>query len=168
MVSISPERINKKSPYPVFKTRNERTVSFITDFGVHYVASFDVTNLMSCAEIYEFAIINVNNKKSPRDPKLRDTIMAIVLDFFLSSDTAMLYICETGDEKQSMRDRLFRYWAAKYTEYNYFSVYSASVVDEEGIRNYATLILRNDHPKMTEVAAEFASTVQLLNQKPRN
>ena len=40
------------------------------------------------------------------------------------------------------------------------------VVDEEGIVNFATLILRNDNPLLAEVVAEFSESVQLLNQKP--
>lgn len=97
MVSISPERINKTSPYKVAAARNEYSVKFTTDYGVSYVVGFEYTDILSCTETYEFAITNLNQKNSPNDPKLRDTIMAVIFDFFLSSNTAMLYICETGD-----------------------------------------------------------------------
>ena len=43
---------------------------------------------------------------------------------------------------------------------------TSSIVDEEGIVNFATLILRNDNPLLAEVVAEFSESVQLLNQKP--
>lgn len=55
----------------------------------------------------EFSIININNKRSPRDHNVRDTIIAIVENFFQENQDVMLYICETGDGKQSMRRRLF-------------------------------------------------------------
>ena len=65
---------------------------------------------MPITETYQFSIINGNNKKSPRDPKVRETIIAIVENFFMENQEVMLYICETGDGKQSMRNRLFEYW----------------------------------------------------------
>lgn len=167
MVNISAERINKVAPYKVVEKDDPGYVYFTTDHGVRYRVGYEYTEMVSCVETYEFVIINVDHLKSPRDSKLRDTIMAIVYDFFQSSELAMLYICETGDEKQSMRDRLFRYWASKNPRFESFSVWSATVKDEDGMTNYATLILRNDNPKMEEAAAEFAATVKLLNSKPQ-
>lgn len=167
MVNISAERINKTAPYKVEKNSRKEYVDFTTDFGVEYSVGYERSELMKSVETYEFVIVNVNHMKSPRDPKLRDTIMAIVYDFFLSSELAMLYICETGDEKQSMRDRLFRYWAATNPRFDAFSVWSAGVKDGDGVMNFATLILRNDNPKMQEAAAEFAATVKMLNEKPK-
>lgn len=166
MVNISVERINEKSPYKVEKASLQGYVSFVTDFGVSYVVGFEYTDMLHCAETYEFIITNTNHKKSPRDPKLRDTIMAIIFDFFLASNMAMLYMCETGDDRQSMRNRLFSYWAELNPRYRDFSVWTASVIDEDGALNYATLILRNDHPKRREVVEEFTSTVDMLNDKP--
>lgn len=165
MVTLSVERINRTSPYKV----SEGSVGFVefkTDSGVVYSVGFVPTDLFISAETYQFYLTNVNNKKSPRDVKLRNTIMAVVLDFFLSSDTAMLYICDTGDMRQSMRARLFRFWASGYSQYDQFSVTSGSVTDEDGVRNYATLIIRNDHPKKKEVVNEFMDTIQTLNEKP--
>ena len=41
-------------------------------------------------------------------------------------------------------------------------------VDEEGIENTATLIIRNDNPDMNKLIAEFTQTVTYLSQKPSN
>lgn len=166
MVSISIANINEAAPYSVRVSRLDGFVNFTTDFGVEYLVGFEKTDALLCTETYEFVIINVNRKNSPRDVKLRDTIMAIVLDFFTLNNTAMLYICDTGDSKQSMRNRLFGYWVEHEPRHNEFSVYSASVSDE-GVVNYATLILRNDHPQKNEAIDEFMATVKLLNDKSR-
>lgn len=166
MVSISAERINATSPYKVSMSKDQGFVVFTTDSDVNYRVGFEPLDVMTSSEVYQFYIINVNRKQSPRDPKLRDTIMAIIYDFFLSSNTAMLYICETGDMKQSMRERLFRYWASANPKHTQFSIWTASVLDEAGVMNYATLILRNDHPKRKEVVEEFTDTVNMLNNKP--
>lgn len=165
MVRISVDNVNRVAPYKVSAARLDGFVNFTTCSGVEYLAGFEKTDVLTCAETYEFVIINVNRKKSPRDHKLRDTIMAIVIDFFTSSNNVMLYICDTGDNKQSMRDRLFGYWIEHEPHHNEFSVYSASVSDE-GVTNYATLILRKDHPKKNEAVDEFMETVKLLNDKP--
>ena len=47
-----------------------------------------------------------------------------------------------------------------------FTFLSSSIVDAEGIVNYATGIIRNDHPHYAEVMKEITSTIQLLSQKP--
>lgn len=138
----------------------------MTDYGVIYRAGFSLTDVLACTEIHEFVIINVNRKRSPRDPKLKDTIIAIVTDFFKSSETAMLYICDTGDGRQAMRNRLFRYWTGDNPDSRYLAIVSGTVVDEEGVRNYATLIIRLDHPMRDEAIREFNETVRLLNEKP--
>ena len=43
---------------------------------------------------------------------------------------------------------------------------SSSVMDMDGIINFATLILRNDNPFLSEIVTEFTESIQLLNQKP--
>lgn len=79
----------------------------------------------------------------------------------------MLYICETGDGKQAMRNRLFQYWYSRYERKQEFTFLSASIKDKEGTINYATLIIRNDNPDYTEVVNEFALSVKILNDKPK-
>lgn len=78
----------------------------------------------------------------------------------------MLYICETGDGKQAMRNRLFQYWYSHYERKFEFTFLSVSVKDEEGVMNYATLVMRNDNPRYSDVLTDFGQSVQLLNDKP--
>lgn len=110
--------------------------------------------------------INLNNKKSPRDPKVKDTITSIVEAFFSGNDNVLLYICETGDAKQAMRSRLFQYWFSSYINKELFTFISASVKDEDGIINHAALIMRSDNPSMPTILSEFSKTINLLNNKP--
>lgn len=109
MVSLNLERINSNSPYAVTALRDSMCFRFVTDFGVIYYVSFLEDELMLSDESYQFIIANTNNRKSPRDSKLRRAIMAIVYEFFECSNTTLLYICETGDSKQSMRNRLLSF-----------------------------------------------------------
>ena len=87
-------------------------------------------------------------------------------EFFAMNQAAMLYICETGDGKQGMRSRLFTYWFKVYEYNSNYSFHTTSVKDEDGIANFAALIIRNDNPLIVEIVSEFLETAKALQQKP--
>lgn len=66
-----------------------------------------------------------------------------------------------------MRARLFAYWFAHYSRNKQVTFLSSSIMDDEGIENFAALIMRNDNPHFAEVVKEFGDTIQLLNDKPK-
>ena len=113
MISLPLEQINREAPYNI-KGLKDGSVFFTTDNGLHYIVSFDPDDVSLTHLCYQLVIVNVDNMPSPRDIKLRDTIVAIVEGFFASNNEVMLYICETGDGKQAMRNRLFQYWYSHY------------------------------------------------------
>ena len=115
---------------------------------------------------YQLIIANLNNRKSPRDTKVKDTIMSIVEEFFDKNQVALLYICSTGDGKQAMRSRLFGHWFEGSDTKLCYSTMSTSLVDADGVVNEATIIVRNDNPNMIKLINEFSETAQLLSQKP--
>lgn len=57
-------------------------------------------------------------------------------------------------------------WFSAYSKKGLYTSVTSSVVDEDGITNYATIIVRNDNPRLVDVIAEFTTTISLLNQKP--
>lgn len=158
--------INKHAPYHVNMSGIHCYLDFVTDYGVQYIVGFDKDDSSLPFVTYQFFITNANNVKSPRDPKLRKTITAILEAFFLQNNEALLYICETGDGKQSMRNRLFENWFNHYQGRQMLMFLQATVVDAEGIVNYTALIVRKDHPHLTEVVNEYTNAVKLLNDKP--
>ncbi len=115
-----------------------------------------------------FNVINANNQRSPRDIKVRDTIIAIIDNFFEINEVALLYICETGDRKQAMRNRLFESWFAYANDNEQYVIMIANIHDMEGIDNYAAMILRKDNPHFVEYVSEFNSTVNMFMVKPEN
>lgn len=163
---LSLKRINENSSYPVETTGEDGFYQFFTDGGVHYSVGFMEDDILLSQNSYQLIIANINNHKSPRDHKVRDTIIAIVDEFFRNNNSTLLYIYETGDSKQSMRSRLFEYWFSTYNRKALFTMISSSIVDEEGVVNFATIILRNDNPNLSEIIAEFTESIQLLSQKP--
>lgn len=166
MIRLPQEQINQVAPYKI-KVLEDGSAFFATGNGLHYIVSFDPDDVSLSHLCYQLIILNVDNLPSPRDLKLRDTIVAIVEGFFASNNEVMLYLCETGDGKQAMRNRLFQYWYSRYERKQEFTFFSASIKDEEGVMNYATLIIRNDNPDYTDVVNEFALSVKVLNDKPK-
>ena len=158
--------INSSAPYKVEHAANKAFVVFKTDHDVHYLVGFEYDDSSFDFATYQLVIINSNNKKSPRDPKVKDTIISIVEVFFTDNENVLLYICETGDTKQAMRSRLFQYWFSTYLNKESFTFVSASVKDEDGIINHAALIMKSDNPLMPDILAEFSKTINLLNNKP--
>lgn len=163
---VSIDAINAKAPYHVSIDEKSGALSFVSDNGVDIVVDFMEDELIRADASYQLVISNANNKKSPRDRKIKMTVLAIVEEFFHKNQAAILFLCETGDGKQQIRNRMFSYWFDAY-EYNFrFSMNTTCVVDEYGIENFAALILRNDHPRLVEIVSEFTITAKVLRDKP--
>lgn len=168
MIALDIDIINSSAPYKVTcSTDDEGFYTFITVHGVSYSIGFMEDDLILSNETYQLLIANVNHRTSPRDAKVRDTVIAIVDEFFNKNNNTLLYICETGDGKQAMRSRLFEYWFASYNKKGLFTMLSSSIIDEDGVVNYATIILRNDNPNFAQVIQEYTNSIQLLSQKPK-
>lgn len=60
----------------------------------------------------------------------------------------------------------FEYWFKHYKKNWNIMFLSSSVRDEEGMINFAGIILRNDNPRLKQIVNEFTDTVTLLNDKP--
>lgn len=166
-MTLDIELINAHSPYKVRNFARDGFVVFTTEHGVSLMVGFYRTDLITADEAYEFVILNAEHKPSPRDPKVRETIMAIVDAFFASNNKTVLYLCETADGKQAFRHRLFQDWFVGYEQKGEYVFLSTSITDEEEIRNYATIIARNDNPNLEAVIEEFYATVKLFTEKPR-
>lgn len=160
------DNINAKAPYQTEYATNKAFVIFSTDYGAHYLVGFEYDDTSFSFETYQLVIINSNNKKSPRDAKVKETIISIVESFFHDNKSVLLYICETGDQRQSIRNRLFKHWFSSYIYQDLFTFISASVKDEYGIVNHAAIIVRTDNPLMPMIVSEFSQTISLLNDKP--
>lgn len=166
MKPLSLERINAIAAYHIVRNEQDGFFHFFTDGGVHYSVGFIEDDILLSKESYQLIIANLNNRKSMRDKKVRNTIIAIIDEFFNCNNSTLLYICETGDNRQGLRSRLFEYWFSTYNQKALFTTLSSSVVDDEGIINYASIILRNDNPFLTEIISEFSESIQALNKKP--
>ena len=105
---------NLRSPYEVWN-ESDNDYFFVTDHGVVYKISFGDDAPIWKSGAYTFDIQNTNQKASPSDQKVKMTIISIVEEFFRNNADILLYICETGDNKQAMRNRLFIRWFNEYS-----------------------------------------------------
>lgn len=166
MEELELDRINANSPYIVELDFSTGLFKFVSDFGVSFSVAFEKDELLQSGESYQFALTNYEGTKSPRDSKVRETVMCIVDEFFHKNQAALLYICESGDGMQKMRSRLFSYWFSVYAENDDFLFLPQVVYDEEENENYAALIIRRDNPLFNDLVSEFTNTITLLNGKP--
>lgn len=166
MVTIDLERVNVVAPYHFTPTSySVLTFSILTDYGVKYTMSFYENDLLPGIHAYEFVISNVNQRKSPRDIKLRQSIIALIQEFFRQREAVLIYLCETGDNRQRQRFRLFESWFRISGKGNFVSL-SMDLVDLEGVPNYAAIITRMDNPNLSFITKQFTETVELLREKP--
>jgi len=163
--SLSLHAVNASSSYEVSAV-NDGCYQFFTDYGVHCTVEFVLDDSLLSHETYHLLIVNVNHQKSPSDVKVRDTIIAIIDEFFIENNTTLLYICETGDKKQALRNRLFERWFSTYERKAQYTFVASSLKDDEGIENYTAIIVRNDNPDLRAIIAEFTETISLLSSKP--
>lgn len=105
MNTLNLRNINLHSPYLVGKTdENDSSFYFTTDFGLKYTISFMFENSFVQSGAFQFCINVEGAGRSPGDIKLRQTVLAIIEEFFtVNGKEAMLYLCETGDEKEGLR-----------------------------------------------------------------
>lgn len=82
MNTLSLKRINDSAPYTVTGGEAIGAFRFFSEKGVHYAVDFVPDELIETGDSYQLIIANLNNVKSPRDTKVRDSILAIVDEFF--------------------------------------------------------------------------------------
>ena len=156
------DNINKRSPYKVLQ-RDDRPDSyyFKSEYDIEFkiTLTFDSTIVTSGA--YMLDIVNATHKASPNDIKFRQTLTAIIEEFFEQNNDVMLYITETGDEKQELRNRLFVRWFNTYENNDCFFIRVADG-KMEGQNNFMALLARRDNSRLAEVIEEFDETVALL------
>lgn len=73
----------------------------------------------------------------------------------------MLYITETGDEKQTFRNRLFVRWFNTCEHRDKYYIQTAEGL-MEGQMNFAAIISRLTCPNLQQAIEEFNETISLL------
>jgi hypothetical protein len=164
MKELNLGRINYHSPYQVIDN-GKGNFFFRTDYNVLYRISFSEDYTIWTEGAYEFGIYNINGKPSPNDRKLRDTIFSIIEEFFYCNPQILLYQCETGDNRQSLRDRLFLRWFNEYKFSRLYYIKVSSIIVEKQV-NYAAIIVQRNNPKLDSIIQDFDNFINFFKEKP--
>lgn len=164
MNALNLDKLNLVAPYSVW-CAEEGVYGFKTDYDIFFRIYFYPDETIWKNGAYEFGIINDSQKASPNDSKVRDTVFHLIENFFENNPDILLYQCETGDNKQSFRDRLFLRWIKSYEDTDRFFVKVSMVVAEE-IEHYAALIVQRDNPHFESIVSDFDSFMGFFQNKP--
>lgn len=158
--------LNMISPYALWKTENNgNEYAFHTDCGVQYRIRFDINQNIWENGVYEFGIYNDNGRTSPSDLKVKQTIISVIEEFFVSNPDILLYQCETGDNKQDARQRLFYRWFNESPNKARYVLKVSSII-VEGIVNYIALIANRNNPNIDSIVKGFDEFIGFFNHKP--
>ena len=157
--------INRLAPYKVW-TENGRDYLVETSYELLFKIGFMDDFSIWPTGAYQFYINNESHRPSPNDEKLKATIFRIIEAFFAANPDILLYICETGDDRQAFRSRLFVRWFNTYSGRDAY-VMQTAVVQEGKTKNFAALIVQKSNPRLNEILAEFDETISILTNKPQ-
>ena len=166
MLSLSAEIINTKAPYHVVKGE-ENSFYFTTDGGVVYNVGFVQDQMLADEGVYQFYIVNVNHDHERRDALVWETIRCVIEVFFQQEPLVMLYICDTSDERQDVRDRLFKRWYREYANPIEFTLVNEHI-EFDGIVYFGSILLKKSHPNHDELISKFHHIIMDLPNKLDN
>ncbi|MBQ7869239.1 MAG: hypothetical protein IJ355_02745 [Prevotella sp.] len=149
MIQISLSNINLRAAYHVTSPENGQFV-FTTDQGKTYKIGFIQDYMISDDGVYQFFINTEDDFKTAPDKRVRQTVMVVLEEFFRQKEVVLDYICDTGDNRQAARSRIFSSWFRLFANQNLFTLRPMSVKDE-GIEFFAAVVLRNDNPRFSNI-----------------
>lgn len=156
MNDLDISRITHYAPYKVWKVDDE--YRFETDNGILCAVNFEPESMFGGLDAYWFGLANRSMKASPNDVKIRATITCIIEEFFRVNPDILLYMCDSANDQQAVRSRLFLRWFNAYAQQQDFYI-RTEMVKDEGEENYIALIVRRDHPQLTIVIDTFDSVI---------
>ena len=156
--------INDKAPYQV-RSENGYSFLFRTETGVSYEIGFVEDHMISDdGDVLQLIICIAEGVSSQRDPKIQDTVVAILEEFFKQDYVTLVYICDTRDGRQASRQRLFSTWFSSYPNKDaYIHEYKELQVD--GIGYYMAILGRKDNPLLLDRIDSFERLFKQLSGK---
>jgi hypothetical protein len=165
MKQLSLKSINDKAPLEVSLTTSG-TFTFGTE-KARYIVGFVEDYAILDSGVYQFFIENISGAKNTLSTKVFQTIVSIIEEFFKKNDSAMLYICDTADGKQSARDRLFAMWFNCYEGHFSYTLSRVSICID-GISYYASLLISNSNPSYGKILNAFINFASGFSDKVEN
>ncbi len=147
-------------PYPVKYDGDEYT--FRTDHDIVYAVDFKEEQSFAPIPAYWFDLLNRSQRPSPNDPKVRETVIRIIIEFFRQNPDIMLYMCDNANDQQAQRNRLFLSWFKGAQQSKLFYIKTAVVVDE-GMENFIAIVVPRKHPYLEDIIARFDAEIEMFS-----
>ena len=148
-IRLSLTSINQSAPYRVDST-NGYSFTFRTRYGYLYEVGFTEDYMLSddgC--VFQFFIICLDSEHPAKDPQVKDTVIAILEEFFKNDLVSLVYICDTHDGRQAIRQRLFESWYHQYQCASHFEFVSKTLTVDQ-INYYMSFLCRKDNPLLED------------------
>lgn len=116
---------------------------------------------------FEFIIEVIENPKGtavPFDNMMRNTVAAIILDFFNHDKTVVIYVCDTSDARGMARFRKFNSWFSTHPAAAKFSKHDIGLMEVNETPFFASIITRIDNPLGRQVVWQFLELATQYNQ----
>jgi hypothetical protein len=152
--------------YPFyFEGYLDNIYSFETDLGLTYNVKFKPSDYLIgdvkteySHYLFEFVIELIYNplkRNPPLDKLVSTTIAVIIIDFYYKKNEAVsLYICDSSDGKQELRNRKFHDWFYSHEHLGLTKV-DQKIIDSQGIVYPMSVILKNNNPYFIDIVMAF-------------
>ena len=145
---------NLQPPYKIDKS-SDWDYTFITQHGIIYHAYFvDFSNYHpNFRNVYTFNIEPETNQTHSIDPRIAQTVVYILRQFFKSKENAMIMVCDNLDGKEKKREILFQRWFKRYNDGSIIKFDASAETNDYTL--YVSIYLRKDNPNTTELIQSF-------------
>ena len=99
--------------------------------------------------------------------KIRTTVILIIEEFFRANPDILLYMCDSANNQQAQRSRLFLHWFNAYGQQaDYYT--STEMVKDGDEENYIALIVKRNHPQLQTIIDVFNKQIAMFRaNKPQ-
>jgi chorismate synthase len=146
--------------------------SFTTSNTITYEVTFKPTPYLFGEDstfslnTFEFSLLvsaNALTKSLPFDKAIAPTIAAIFVDFYSKAeDTIAIYICDSSDGRQLLRQRKFNDWFEIYKKETFIKI-DSGFVESNGTFYPVSLIIKNKNPHRVQIFEAFLNVIDGYN-----
>ena len=134
-------------PYDFLK-RGDSTYYFETDNGLKYKAYF-IEFSSAFYKLYSFSFDKEEGGFGAFDPRVKDTIISVLEDFFDVDNHILGYTCDVTDGREMARKRLFDRWFEQENDG------SLRKIDFQTDNIFVSLIVKKEYFAIDQVVADI-------------
>lgn len=138
----------------ILKEGDDPLFTFTTKNGLHYYVAFRKMELESNSfhHLYSIDFWEIHHQKFIKDELIGLTIIEIIQTFYLSNPNALLhYICDSSDNKQNSRSKLFDKWYNKSLNETFSKLTINYEIPEEEINYKLEFIFQSNYYNLDEL-----------------